>query len=136
MKMIMMAPFGQVLSSMEKQFGIKSEEAAWIFSGIIIIINILSMIMIMIITIIMIYSIIIITQMSGNEISQIFFIFFFPLLAKIRRRSLWTSVAMLLSALGPDKPLVKMMMMMMMIMIIMMIMIMMIKMIIAVTQSS
>jgi len=57
-----------VLSSMEKQFGIKSEEAAWIF--------------------------------SGNEISQIFFIFFFPLLARIRRRSLWTSVAMLLSALG------------------------------------
>ena len=41
----------------------------------------------------LIYSIIIITQISGNEISQIFFIFFFPLLAKIRRRSLWTSVA-------------------------------------------
>ena len=40
--------------------------------------------------------------MSGNEISQIFFIFFFPMLARIRRRSLWTSVAMLLSALGDD----------------------------------
>ena len=35
MRVIMMASFGQVLSSMEKQFGIKSEEAAWIFSGII-----------------------------------------------------------------------------------------------------
>ena len=37
---------------------------------------------------------------AGNEISQIFFIFFFPLLARIKRRSLWTSVAMILSALG------------------------------------
>jgi len=56
------------LSTIEKQFGIKSQEAAWIF--------------------------------SGNEISQIAFIFFLPFLRKIKRRTMWTSIALLCSALG------------------------------------
>lgn len=57
-----------VLSTIEKQFGIKSQEAAWIF--------------------------------SGNEISQIFFILVLPFLPRIKKRTLWTSIAMMLSALG------------------------------------
>ena len=57
-----------VLSTIEKQFGIKSQEAAWI--------------------------------LSGNEISQICFILVIPFLSKIKKRPLWTSVALLLSALG------------------------------------
>jgi len=57
-----------VLSTIEKQFGIKSQEAAWIF--------------------------------SGNEISQIAFIFFLPFLRKITKRSMWTSIALLASACG------------------------------------
>ena len=56
------------LSTIEKQFGIKSQEAAWVF--------------------------------SGNEISQIAFIFFLPFLRKIKRRTMWTSIALLASALG------------------------------------
>lgn len=56
------------LSTIEKQFGIKSQEAAWIF--------------------------------SGNEISQIAFIFFLPFLRKIKRRTMWTSIALLASAFG------------------------------------
>jgi hypothetical protein len=54
----------------EKQFGIRSQEAAWIF--------------------------------SGNEISQIFFILVLPFLPRIKKRTLWTSVAMLFSALGKN----------------------------------
>lgn len=57
-----------VLSTIEKQFGIKSQEAAWIF--------------------------------SGNEISQIFFILVLPFLPRIKKRTLWTSIAMMFSALG------------------------------------
>jgi len=56
------------LSTIEKQFGIKSQEAAWVF--------------------------------SGNEISQIAFIFFLPFLRKIKRRTMWTSIALLASAFG------------------------------------
>ena len=52
----------------EKQFGIRSQEAAWIF--------------------------------SGNEISQIFFILVLPFLPRIKKRTLWTSIAMIFSALG------------------------------------
>ena len=37
---------------------------------------------------------------SGNEISQICFIFALPFLSKIHRRTLWTSVAMVLTAFG------------------------------------
>ena len=37
---------------------------------------------------------------SGNEISQICFIFALPFLSKIHRRTLWTSVAMILTAFG------------------------------------
>jgi len=57
-----------VLSTIEKQFGIRSKETAWVF--------------------------------SGNEISQICFIFALPFLSKIHRRTLWTSVAMILTAFG------------------------------------
>eukprot|EP00092_Neocalanus_flemingeri_P019109 GFUD01020699.1.p1 GENE.GFUD01020699.1~~GFUD01020699.1.p1 ORF type:complete len:655 (+),score=122.20 GFUD01020699.1:219-2183(+) len=57
-----------VLSTIEKQFGIRSQEVAWIF--------------------------------SGNEISQVCFILVIPFLSKIKKRPLWTSVALLLSALG------------------------------------
>ena len=57
-----------VLSTIEKQFGIKSKETAWVF--------------------------------SGNEISQIFFIFALPFLGMIRKRALWTSIAMLWTSLG------------------------------------
>ena len=57
-----------VLSTIEKQFGLKSKEAAWVF--------------------------------SGNEISQIFFIFFLPFLNRVKRRPLWTSIAMSFSAFG------------------------------------
>ena len=56
------------LSTIEKQFGIKSQEAAWVF--------------------------------SGNEISQIAFIFFLPFLRKITKRTMWTSLALLASACG------------------------------------
>jgi len=56
------------LSTIEKQFGIKSQEAAWVF--------------------------------SGNEISQIAFIFFLPFLRKIKRRTMWTSLALLASSFG------------------------------------
>jgi len=57
-----------VLSTIEKQFGIKSKETAWVF--------------------------------SGNEISQICFIFVLPFLGLIKKRALWTSVAMILTASG------------------------------------
>jgi len=57
-----------VLSTIEKQFGIKSSETAWIF--------------------------------SGNEFSQIFFILLLPFLPKIKKRTMWTSIAMISSSLG------------------------------------
>ena len=57
-----------VLTTIEKQFGIKSQEAAWIF--------------------------------SGNEISQIAFILVLPFLRRLNKRILWTSLALMVSALG------------------------------------
>ena len=57
-----------VLTTIEKQFGIKSQEAAWIF--------------------------------SGNEISQICFIFVLPFLGRLRKRIMWTSIALFVSAVG------------------------------------
>jgi len=57
-----------VLSTIEKQFGIKSKETAWVF--------------------------------SGNEISQICFIFVLPFLGLIKKRALWTSVSMIITAGG------------------------------------
>jgi len=57
-----------VLTTIEKQFGIKSQEAAWIF--------------------------------SGNEISQICFIFVLPFLSRIHKRIMWTSLALMVSAVG------------------------------------
>jgi len=57
-----------VLSTIEKQFGIKSKETAWVF--------------------------------SGNEISQIFFICALPFLGRIRKRALWTSIAMISTSFG------------------------------------
>ena len=57
-----------VLTTIEKQFGIKSQEAAWIF--------------------------------SGNEISQIFFIFVLPFLTRLQKRIMWTSVALIVSAVS------------------------------------
>ena len=57
-----------VLTTIEKQFGIKSQEAAWIF--------------------------------SGNEISQICFIFILPFLTRLQKRIMWTSVALIVSAFG------------------------------------
>jgi MFS family permease len=57
-----------VLSTIEKMFGIKSKETAWVF--------------------------------SGNEINQICFIFVLPFLGRIKKRALWTSIAMLLTSLG------------------------------------
>jgi len=57
-----------VLSTIEKQFGIKSKETAWVF--------------------------------SGNEISQICFIFVLPFLGLIKKRALWTSIAMLMTSFG------------------------------------
>ena len=57
-----------VLTTIEKQFGIKSQEAAWIF--------------------------------SGNEISQIAFILVLPFLRKLKKRIMWTSLALMVSAVG------------------------------------
>jgi len=57
-----------VLSTVERQFGIKSKEAAWIF--------------------------------SGNEISQIFLVFLLPFLNRIKRRTLWTSIATIVGGFG------------------------------------
>ena len=57
--------------NVEKQFGMKSTETAWVF--------------------------------SGNEISQIFFIVVLPFLSRIKKRTLWTSVAMVFSGFGKYK---------------------------------
>ena len=56
----------KVLSSMEKQFGIKSEEAAWIFSGNKLVIIIVIIIRITIISINMIIIMIMITMIVPN----------------------------------------------------------------------
>ena len=57
-----------VLTTIERQFGIKSQEAAWIF--------------------------------SGNEVSQIAFIFVLPFLTRLQKRIMWTSVALIVSAVS------------------------------------
>lgn len=57
-----------VLSTIEKQFGLQSKEAAWIY--------------------------------SGNEISQIAFIFFLPFVGRVRKKPLAMGVMSIMSAIG------------------------------------
>merc|ERR1719244_2275084 len=57
-----------MLSTIEKKFGIKSKETAYL--------------------------------MSGNEIAQILFIFFLPLTMKVKKRPLWCSIGMVITAIG------------------------------------
>jgi len=56
------------LSTIEKQFGVTSSDAAWTF--------------------------------SGNEVCQILFIFLLPFLSKIKKRTKWTSITLVVSAIG------------------------------------
>ena len=56
------------LSTLERQFGIKSKEAAYI--------------------------------MSGNEFSQILFVFVMPFIVKVKKRPFWTAMGLFCSALG------------------------------------
>ena len=39
-------------------------------------------------------------QMSGNELSQILFLFAMPLMVKVKRRPVWTSVGLVVSGIG------------------------------------
>ena len=73
-----------VLSTIEKQFGIKSKETAWVFSGneIRFVFQISKV------------------QQNKQFSSQILFIFALPFLGLIKRRTLWTSVSMILTACG------------------------------------
>lgn len=57
-----------VLSTVEKRFGLKSQDAAWLY--------------------------------SGNEISQIFFIFALPFVGRVKRRPLYMGLAIMLGSLG------------------------------------
>ena len=57
-----------ILTTIEKEFGIKSKETAYLN--------------------------------SGNEIAQILFIFFLPLMMKVKKRPLWCSIGMIITALG------------------------------------
>ena len=57
-----------ILSTIEKEFGIKSKETAYLN--------------------------------SGNEIAQILFIFFLPLMMKVKKRPLWCGIGMMTTALG------------------------------------
>lgn len=56
------------LSTLERQFGIKSEETAYL--------------------------------MSGNELSQILFVFVMPFIVKVKKRPFWTAIGLCCSALG------------------------------------
>lgn len=56
------------LSTLERQFGIKSKETAYL--------------------------------MSGNEVSQILFVFVMPLIVKVKRRPLWTALGLFCTSLG------------------------------------
>ena len=56
------------LATIERQFGIKSKEAAYL--------------------------------MSGNEFSQILFVFVMPMLVKVKKRPLWTALGLWCSAIG------------------------------------
>ena len=38
--------------------------------------------------------------MSGNELSQILFLFAMPLMVRVKRRPFWTSVGLVVSGLG------------------------------------
>lgn len=38
--------------------------------------------------------------MSGNEIAQVLFLFFLPLTMKVKKRPLWCSIGMVITALG------------------------------------
>jgi hypothetical protein len=38
--------------------------------------------------------------MSGNELSQILFLFAMPLMVRVKRRPFWTSVGLVISGLG------------------------------------
>jgi hypothetical protein len=40
------------------------------------------------------------TQMSGNELSQILFLFAMPLMIRVKRRPFWTSIGLVISGLG------------------------------------
>ena len=57
-----------ILTTIEKEFGIKSKETAYLN--------------------------------SGNEIAQILFIFFLPLMMKVKKRPLWCGIGMMTTALG------------------------------------
>jgi cyanate permease len=56
------------LSTLERQFGIKSKEAAYL--------------------------------MSGNEFSQILFVFAIPLVIKVKKRPFWTAIGLWCTSLG------------------------------------
>lgn len=38
--------------------------------------------------------------MSGNEVAQVLFLFFLPLTMKVKKRPLWCSIGMIITALG------------------------------------
>ena len=57
-----------ILTTLEKEFGIKSKETAYLN--------------------------------SGNEIAQILFIFFLPLMMKVKKRPLWCGIGMMTTAVG------------------------------------
>ena len=59
---------GSTLSTLEREFGIKSKETAYL--------------------------------MSGNEFSQILFIFLMPFIVKVKKRPFWTAIGLYCSALG------------------------------------
>lgn len=56
------------LSTLEREFGIKSKETAYL--------------------------------MSGNEFSQILFVFVMPFIVKVKKRPFWTAIGLYCSALG------------------------------------
>ena len=59
---------GSTLSTLEREFGIKSKETAYL--------------------------------MSGNEFSQILFVFAMPFIVKVKKRPFWTAIGLYCSALG------------------------------------
>ena len=65
---IFLAYLTVVLSTIEKEFGLKSKEAAWIY--------------------------------SGNEIAQICFVVFLPVIGRVKRRPLFIGLSGIVSAVG------------------------------------
>ena len=59
---------GSTLSTLEREFGIKSKETAYL--------------------------------MSGNEFSQILFVFAMPFIVKVKKRPFWMAIGLYCSALG------------------------------------